>query len=309
MFDNTRFSNMDEAVICVLNLLARIADTTEPRNCNFDEETFTYKPKKRKKARLRNFFLLTNWKKYFSIGLAFFIFEFSILTIAILVSKASKDPHIAKESWFVPIIYFLLGIALCSLVLYFVLIIIKNWESNKYPAWGMIDKAREEIIAYQPVIQKLCEIEKNRQQTLKSAESIIKSLIDNLQVGEKNISNSLPILVPSLIAIIIVFIGFPIQLPGNSSFYNAVLAIVAIGTPFIPVFKFINELGAQYQILKFKKCLLLLEQAQARANDTNQQAIPTASTKPRPQFGSARGLIEMSDDFDAPLADFKDYMT
>jgi antitoxin (DNA-binding transcriptional repressor) of toxin-antitoxin stability system len=27
----------------------------------------------------------------------------------------------------------------------------------------------------------------------------------------------------------------------------------------------------------------------------------------RPQFGSARGLIKMSDDFDAPLEDFDDY--
>lgn len=28
----------------------------------------------------------------------------------------------------------------------------------------------------------------------------------------------------------------------------------------------------------------------------------------RPQFGSARGLIEMSDDFDEPLADFDAYL-
>lgn len=30
--------------------------------------------------------------------------------------------------------------------------------------------------------------------------------------------------------------------------------------------------------------------------------------KPRPQFGSARGLIRMAEDFDEPLADFEDYM-
>jgi len=30
--------------------------------------------------------------------------------------------------------------------------------------------------------------------------------------------------------------------------------------------------------------------------------------KPRPQFGSAKGLITMADDFDAPLEDFKEYM-
>ncbi len=35
--------------------------------------------------------------------------------------------------------------------------------------------------------------------------------------------------------------------------------------------------------------------------------VPISSTKPRPTFGSARGLVRMSDDFDDPLEDFKDY--
>jgi antitoxin (DNA-binding transcriptional repressor) of toxin-antitoxin stability system len=30
-------------------------------------------------------------------------------------------------------------------------------------------------------------------------------------------------------------------------------------------------------------------------------------TAPKPQFGSARGMITMADDFDAPLADFDFY--
>jgi prevent-host-death family protein len=29
--------------------------------------------------------------------------------------------------------------------------------------------------------------------------------------------------------------------------------------------------------------------------------VPVSTSKPRPQFGSARGLISMSDDFDDPL--------
>ena len=36
--------------------------------------------------------------------------------------------------------------------------------------------------------------------------------------------------------------------------------------------------------------------------------VPVARAKPRPQFGSARGLITMSDDFDQPLEDFAEYM-
>ena len=36
--------------------------------------------------------------------------------------------------------------------------------------------------------------------------------------------------------------------------------------------------------------------------------VPVSKAKPRPQFGSAKGLITMSDGFDASLADFEEYM-
>jgi prevent-host-death family protein len=36
--------------------------------------------------------------------------------------------------------------------------------------------------------------------------------------------------------------------------------------------------------------------------------VPLATERPQPRFGSARGLIEMSDDFDAPLDEFADYL-
>ncbi|MEW6129910.1 MAG: DUF2281 domain-containing protein [Acidobacteriota bacterium] len=36
--------------------------------------------------------------------------------------------------------------------------------------------------------------------------------------------------------------------------------------------------------------------------------VPLTKTKPRPQFGSAKGLITMSEDFDEPLEEFKEYM-
>ncbi len=35
---------------------------------------------------------------------------------------------------------------------------------------------------------------------------------------------------------------------------------------------------------------------------------PVVYPKRSPQFGSAKGMIEMSDDFDAPLKDFTEYM-
>lgn len=34
---------------------------------------------------------------------------------------------------------------------------------------------------------------------------------------------------------------------------------------------------------------------------------PLDAVEAHPQFGSAKGLVKMSDDFDEPLADFEDY--
>ena len=38
------------------------------------------------------------------------------------------------------------------------------------------------------------------------------------------------------------------------------------------------------------------------------QLVSLPSNKPSPCFGNARGLIQMEDDFDAPLDDFRKYM-
>jgi antitoxin (DNA-binding transcriptional repressor) of toxin-antitoxin stability system len=35
--------------------------------------------------------------------------------------------------------------------------------------------------------------------------------------------------------------------------------------------------------------------------------VPVSRAKPRPQFGSAKGLISISDDFDEPLEDLAPY--
>ncbi len=37
------------------------------------------------------------------------------------------------------------------------------------------------------------------------------------------------------------------------------------------------------------------------------QLVPVEPDSPRPQFGSAAGLISMSEDFDSPLPDFREY--
>nr|CAA9270866.1 hypothetical protein AVDCRST_MAG63-2922 [uncultured Armatimonadetes bacterium] len=45
-----------------------------------------------------------------------------------------------------------------------------------------------------------------------------------------------------------------------------------------------------------------------RDNIAVAKLVSVPAEKPRPQFGSAKGLIHMAEDFDAPLDDFKDYM-
>ncbi len=44
-----------------------------------------------------------------------------------------------------------------------------------------------------------------------------------------------------------------------------------------------------------------------RNNRPLARIVPIRSRGPR-QFGSAKGLIEIAEDFDAPLEDFRDYM-
>jgi antitoxin (DNA-binding transcriptional repressor) of toxin-antitoxin stability system len=44
-------------------------------------------------------------------------------------------------------------------------------------------------------------------------------------------------------------------------------------------------------------------------NDQSVRLVPRVSPKVRRQFGSAKGLIQMRDNFDAPLEDFQDYTT
>ena len=45
-----------------------------------------------------------------------------------------------------------------------------------------------------------------------------------------------------------------------------------------------------------------------RMDGASFRLVPVSSKKPRPTFGSAKGEVWMSDDFDDPLDDFDDYM-
>lgn len=50
------------------------------------------------------------------------------------------------------------------------------------------------------------------------------------------------------------------------------------------------------------------EEVVIKQNDKHAvKLVPTSTEKPRPQFGSAKGLIQIAEDFDEPLEDFADY--
>jgi hypothetical protein len=65
--------------------------------------------------------------------------------------------------------------------------------------------------------------------------------------------------------------------------------------------------------LLFKKLSQLPESLKSEAMDfidflLTKKKKPSKTNKPKRAYGSMKGLIAMSPDFDAPLEDFKDYM-
>jgi len=46
----------------------------------------------------------------------------------------------------------------------------------------------------------------------------------------------------------------------------------------------------------------------AKDDQHSVRLVPVSVQKKRPQFGSAKGLIDMAEDFDEPLRDFDEYV-
>ncbi|MEZ0368390.1 MAG: DUF2281 domain-containing protein [Candidatus Sericytochromatia bacterium] len=66
----------------------------------------------------------------------------------------------------------------------------------------------------------------------------------------------------------------------------------------------LHELPAEQQ----SKVLDLLRKRATPSIRALKRKQETSDKPPRPRFGSARGLISMSDDFDEPLKDFAEYI-
>jgi antitoxin (DNA-binding transcriptional repressor) of toxin-antitoxin stability system len=65
---------------------------------------------------------------------------------------------------------------------------------------------------------------------------------------------------------------------------------------------------AEKQLPLLMKAALSGEEVLITMMDATVQLAPVAPQKRRPRFGSARGLIEIADDFDEPLDDFAEYI-
>mgnify|MGYP001059966837 CR=1 FL=1 len=64
---------------------------------------------------------------------------------------------------------------------------------------------------------------------------------------------------------------------------------------------------AQARLLDLIDAVLKGEKVLIVKDEEAVELVPAGRLTPR-QFGSAQGLIVMADDFDAPLADFDEYM-
>jgi prevent-host-death family protein len=70
----------------------------------------------------------------------------------------------------------------------------------------------------------------------------------------------------------------------------------------------VNLKEAQTQLAELIEAAASGEEVVITCSDgTSFKIVPISTTKPRPKFGSAKGLVKMSDDFDEPLEDFEAY--
>lgn len=70
----------------------------------------------------------------------------------------------------------------------------------------------------------------------------------------------------------------------------------------------VNIQEALKQLTTLAEAAIEGEEVLIDVNGKTLQLVLRPSVKPRPQFGSAKGTIQISEDFDALLDDFKEYM-
>lgn len=72
----------------------------------------------------------------------------------------------------------------------------------------------------------------------------------------------------------------------------------------------VNLVEAEQQLRQLLNAVANGEEVIIRRPDGRAfRIVPAEIRPPRPRFGSAKGLIEIGEDFDEPLEDFEEYMS
>jgi hypothetical protein len=229
----------------------------------------------------------TIWEQ---ISLSGFLFITLTAVLARVSSKTTQPTFSTTIYFFIAIIFFLLYIVSSFIR------VIHQWESPEKIILKDIDATRQETLFDRQIIKELSE--KVKKENLKIAEGAFKILIDNRQSQVEIAASLSPVLSVIIVALFIFIFGIPIDL-GNTLFYVAVTAIM--GAVLKPTFDFIGKSALQPQLVKLKKCLFLLEQAESILNniETNKNATQSKHHDKKPSLMSRlRNIsIEGPEDF------------
>jgi hypothetical protein len=125
-----------------------------------------------------------------------------------------------------------------------------------------IKRAGKDTINEQQLVNEIC-TKATHPNTLKLAEQKFKYLIEERQARAKITSSLLPILALVIVSIYIFVYGIPIDFVAEFSRYSTGIALLSAVLAIIrAILEFMFESESQLQIIKFKQCLSLLEQAQ-----------------------------------------------
>lgn len=202
------------------------------------------------------------WERLFLIGLAFFLVA-SIFTIIIYRT-------ILPEAYTIRALSIYLFSTFLFFLLFLVTVLIKEFSHLKNKSERIIQnrmkKIRQETLNDRKLISHLSKNTKG--ENLNLAEKELKFLIDKRQLQVETIDSFSPIL-GSIVVIYCALIfadifAIPLNL-GSNLVYIALPAI--LGALILPAFNFISKSGLEPEILRFKKYVLILEQARAEAKN------------------------------------------
>ena len=199
----------------------------------------------------------TIWEKILFVGFIVFMLAaiVSIIIPTTILSFPSKTIH-----FLISVVFFLLFMVVNTTKL--IIQTITQWESQEKIINIKIKKAGRDTIKEQQLVSELC-VKVTHLTTLKLVEQKFKYLIEERQARAKITSSLLPILALVIVSIYIFVYGIPIDFVAEFSRYSTGIALLSAVLAIIrAILEFMFESESQLQIIKFKQCLSLLEQAQ-----------------------------------------------